>query len=161
MAARSAVGFWIFFAFVLIAHFIIHLALGFGASAPDLLTVALLLAVRRTRGSVAAALGLGLGLLHDALASVAFGADAIVLTFLGYLGARSRDLFEGDSLLFIGVYLFLGKWLHDMLYGLLVRELARGDLASRALVHAPLAAIWAALAGIVAMLIYRAATGDR
>lgn len=161
MAARSGVGFWIFFGFVLVAHFIIHLALGLGARAPDLLTVALLLAVRRTRASVAAGLGLVLGLLHDALASVAFGADALVLTLLGYLGARSRDLFEGDSLLFIGFYLFMGKWLHDLLYGLLVRELARGDLVSQAFVQAPLAALWAALAGIVAMLIYRAASGDR
>ena len=161
MAARSSVGFWIFFVFVLIAHFIIHLALGLGAAAPDLLTVALLLAVRRTRSSVAAGLGLTVGLLHDALASVAFGADALVLTVVGYLGARSRDLFEGDSLLFVGVYLFLGKWLHDVLYDLLVRELARGDLVSQMFMQAPLAALWSAGAGIAAMLVYRAATDDR
>ena len=161
MPARSSVGFWIFFALVIVAHFVIHLALGLGERAPDLLTVALLLGVRRTRSSVAAALGLVVGVLHDALASVAFGADAVVLTFLGYVGARSRDLFEGDSLLFIFAYLFLGKWLHDMLYGLMVRELARGDLVSQMLVHAPLAALWAALAGIGAMLVYRAASGDR
>ena len=161
MASRSATGFWVFFIFVLIAHFVIHLALGFGTRAPDLLTVALLLAVRRTRGSAAAALGLTLGLLHDALASVSFGADAIVLTLLGYLGARSRDLFEGDSLLFIFAYLFIGKWLHDLLYGFLVQGLARGDVVSRVFMQAPLVALWAALAGIGAMLIYRAATGDR
>ena len=161
MASRSDVGFWIFFVFLIIAHFIIHLGLGLGTAAPDLLTVALLLAVRRTRSSVAAGLGLIVGLLHDALASVAFGAEAVVLTVIGYLGARSRDLFEGESLLFIGVYLFLGKWLHDVLFGVLVRELARGDLVSRLLVQAPLAALTAAGAGIVAMLLYRAATGDR
>lgn len=161
MAARSDAGFWVFFAFVLVAHFFLHLALGLGDSAPDLLTVALLLAVRRARGSVAAFLGLVLGLLSDALASVAFGAESIVLTILGFLGARSRDLFEGDSLLFIGVYLFLGKWLHDVAYSFLAHQLARGDLVTRLFMQAPVAALYAAAAGIVAVLVYRAATGER
>ena len=161
MASRSNTGFWVFFIFLIVAHFFLHLALGLGDSAPDLLTVGLLLAVRRARASVAAFLGLVLGVLNDALASVAFGAEAVVLTLVGFLGARSRDLFEGDSLLFIGAYLFLGKWLHDAAYYTLAHQLARGDVVTRLFMQAPVAALYAAGAGIVAMLVYRAATGER
>ena|SRR5687768_2521892 len=161
MAARSSYAFWIFIVFVLIAHYTVHLALGLGTNAPDLLTVALLLSVRRVRGSSAAMLGLGFGVLNDALAGTAFGAEAVVMTALGYIGARSRDLFEGDSLLFVGVYLFLGKWLHDVAYYTLAKELAHGDLVSRLVVQAPVAGVYAAAGGIGALLIYRASTGER
>lgn len=161
MAAKSSVGFWVFFVFLIVAHLILRLALGLGDSAPDLLTVALLLGARRARSSIAALLGFALGLLNDALASVAFGAEAIVLTVLGFVGARSRDLFEGDSLLFVWVYLFLGKWLHDVAYSFVAPALARGDLVSRLFIQTPITALYAAFAGIIAMLVYRAASGER
>jgi rod shape-determining protein MreD len=159
MASRAA-SFWVFFVFVVIAHFLLHVALGFGSGAPDLLTVAVLMAARRVRAPAAAGIGLLLGLLNDVSVS-AFGAEAVVLTLLGYLGARSRDLFEGDSLLFVGVYFFLGKWLHDLGYALLAGEAGRGGFGSQLLVQAPLAALYAAVGGIVALLIYRASSGER
>ena len=159
MAARNPLSFWVFFVLLLVAHFVLHLALGWGATAPDLLTAALLLAARRVRGAAAAALGLGLGILSDALSATAFGADAVALTLLGYLGARSRDLFDGDSLLFIGVYLFLGKWLHDALYWVLASD--RTNALAQLLIQAPLAALSTAIGGAIALLVYRTSTGDR
>lgn len=161
MASRSSGSFWVFFVLTVIAHFVLHIALGLGESAPDLLTVALLLGVRRTTSAAGAGIGLLLGLLHDSLSLTAFGVDAIVLTVLGYAGARSRDLFEGDSLLFVGGYLFIGKWLHDFGYWLLARDLTGGDFGSRLLVDGPIAALYAAAAGVIALLIYRASTGER
>lgn len=161
MASRSGLSFWVFLVLLLVIHFMLHLALGLRESAPDLLTIALLLGARRTTSSLAAGLGLLLGLLHDSLSLTAFGADAVVLTVLGYAGARSRDLFEGDSLLFVGGYLFLGKWLHDLLYWVLARNLTGGNFVSRFLVEVPMAALYAAVAGVVALLLYRASTGER
>jgi rod shape-determining protein MreD len=160
MAARNPLSFWVFFVLLLVAHFVLHLALGLGPTAPDLLTAALLLAARRVRGAAAAVIGLALGILSDALSATSFGADAVALTVLGYLGARSRDLFDGDSLLFIGVYLFLGKWLHDALYWLVASE-TRGHAFSQLLVQAPLAALSTAIGGAIALLIYRTSTGER
>ena len=160
MAARNPASFWVFFALLLVAHFVLHLALGLGATAPDLLTAALLLAARRVRGAAAAVIGLGLGILSDALSASSFGADAVALTVLGYLGARSRDLFDGDSLLFVGVYLFLGKWLHDALYWVLASEL-RGNAMAQLVIQAPLAALSTAIGGTIALLIYRTSTGER
>ncbi|HET9984762.1 MAG TPA: rod shape-determining protein MreD [Longimicrobiales bacterium] len=163
MPARNW-GFWAFIAVLAVLHFLLHLGLGLGATAPDLLTVAVLLAARRLSGAAAAGVGLVLGLVQDSLSLVAFGADAVALAVLGFLGTRSRDFFVGDSLLFVAVYLFLGKWLHDVLYFLLYSTLpstAGVDLRRVLLVDAPTAAVYAAIAGTLALLGYRATTKER
>jgi rod shape-determining protein MreD len=158
MAGRSNhVAFWIFIIVLVILHFGLHLALGLGRGAPDLLTIALLLGVRRLSGSGAAGLGLALGLLNDALSLDAFGAMGVTYAILGFIGARSRDLFEGDSLLFVAVYIFLGKLLRDVIYQVLTRSAPWSDLWSSSL----LASVYAAIAGMIALTLYRAATSDR
>src|SRR5262245_49256684 len=161
MAMRSSRPFWVFFTLLVLLHFLLHIGLGLGASAPDLLTVAVLLGARRLRGFWAATLGLLLGLLNDSFSIGSFGADAVALTVVGYLGAWSRDLFEGDSLLFVGGYLFIGKWLHDLIYWGFARDTARSGFFEQFLLRSPMAALYAAAAGMVALMIYRATTGDK
>lgn len=157
MAGRgNNVGFWIFIIILVVLHFSVHVALGLRVG-PDLLTIALLLGARRLSGSGAAGLGLALGVLNDALSLSAFGALALVYTIIGFLGARSRDLFEGDSLLFVAVYIFLGTWLRELLYQTLTRTQPWSDMWTAA----PMAALYAAIAAIVALTLYRAATSDR
>lgn len=156
MAVRSSPSFWVFIVLIVLLHFILHVAVGLDTVA-DLLTVAVLLASRRRTGFGAALIGLGLGILGDALSLTTFGALALVYTVIGFLGARSRDLFEGDSLLFVGVFVFIGKWLRDALYLVLTRTEPWGSL----LTSAPLAALFAALAAMVGLVLYRAATGER
>ena len=160
MASRTAPSFWVFIAVLVIFHLVLHVAIGLGTSAPDLLTIAVLLGARRLKGSFAAALGLVLGLLVDALALTTFGALALAHTIVGFLGARSRDLFEGDSFLFVAVYVFLGKLIRDVLYFTLTRS-THGDEWGAILTAAPLAAVYTAFAAIIALILYRAATGDR
>ncbi|MBX6362577.1 MAG: rod shape-determining protein MreD [Gemmatimonadetes bacterium] len=163
MPARNW-GFWAFITILAVLHFLLHLGLGLGATAPDLLTVAVLLAARRVSGAGAAVVGLVLGLIQDSLSLVAFGADAVVLAAIGFLGARSRDYFFGDSLLFVAVYLFLGKWVHDVLYHLLYSALPSttgADLRRVLLIDAPVAAVYAAIVGTLALLVYRATTKER
>jgi rod shape-determining protein MreD len=158
MAGRSNnVAFWIFIIILVVLHLGVHVAVGIRGVAPDLLTVALLLGSRRLGGAAAAGLGLALGILNDALSLTAFGALAVTYSIIGFLGARSRDMFEGDSLLFVAAYVFLGKWLRDALYNLLTRAAPWSDLWSSSL----LAALYAAVAGIIALTLYRAATSDR
>lgn len=161
MATRRG-GFWLFVALLVVLHFTLHLSLGLGRTAPDLLTVAALLGARRLPGAGAAALGLALGLLNDALSLVAFGASAVALTAVSYLGSRTRDVFEGESVLFGAIYLFLGKWLHDTIYFLL--GLARGgtdDAVGVLLTSAPIAAAYAAGAGLLALILFRSVGGER
>jgi rod shape-determining protein MreD len=160
MAARSNPAFVIFIILLVILHLVLHVAGGLGVVAPDAMTIALLLAARRMSGSMAAVLGLCLGILTDALSLTAFGALALVNTIIGFLGARSRDLFEGDSLLFVGVYLFMGKFMRDALYMLLTRS-ASAEPWGTLLTATPLQAVYAAVAGMVALTLYRAASGER
>lgn len=153
-------GYWIFVGALVVLYFLLHL--GFGVERmPDLLTVAVLFAARRLSGAGAAAVGLLIGVLHDSLALTAFGIGAVVKAVIGFAGARSRDLFVGDSFIFMAAYLFLGKWLHDVLFGLIARDLARGSFVTRLLVDAPINAAYAALAGLLALLLYRLATSSR
>ena len=158
MAARTW-RLWFFVALLVVLHFVLHLAIGFGPAAPDLLLVAVLLGARRLGGAGAAGLGFVLGLIEDALSLVAFGASAVALTVVGYLGARSRDLLEGESFFFIAIYLFLGKWLRDAIQ----MAVSRGDAPewNNLLTVAPLTALYTAIAGAVALLIFRATTGER
>lgn len=153
--------FTVFIFLVVLAHFALRLAIGAGPGMPDLLTVAALLAARRLSGAQAAGLGLLLGVLDDALTVVAFGSAAVALTIVCFLGARSRELFEGDSVLFLFVYLFIGKWLRDALIFLLSPATRTVDTAPQLFVGMPLSAVAAAVAGVVAIILYRATTGER
>lgn len=162
MASRSgsALGFWIFIFVLVVLHLVLRVAIGLGTVAPDLMTIAVLLAARRLKGSGAAALGLVLGILSDALVLTTFGALGLVNSIVGFLGARSRDLFEGDSLLFAVVYIFLGKWLHDALYFTFTQS-AQSATWGSLLTAAPVTALYTAGAALVALMLYRATTGDR
>jgi rod shape-determining protein MreD len=150
--------FWVMIAVLVALHFVLHLSLGLGRSAPDLLTVAVLFGARQLSGGKAAALGFALGLLEDAVSLGAFGAGAATQTVVGYLGARSRDLFVGESVLFLAIYLFFGTWVRDALYYVLAEAVRRGDPVSTLLVQAPIGALYTAAAGVVAVVVYRTLT---
>lgn len=152
---KSGWPFWLFIAVLVVLHFFLHLTLGMGLRAPDLLTVAVLLGARQLGGGAAAGLGFGLGLLEDAVSVSAFGAAAAAFTVVAYLGARTRDFFVGDSLFFLAVYLFLGKWVHEALYYLIAAGVRRGEAVETLLVQAPLGALYAAAAGLVAVALYQ------
>lgn len=148
-------GFWLFIVLLVALHFVLLLGLGLERLAPDLLVVALLLAAREMRAGFAAGLGLLLGVLDGAVVPFNLGATAVVLTILGFAGARSREIFAGDSLIFIGAYLFAGKWLFDTLLYLITGE-AFGPGASYVLLVSPLSALYAAAAGLFGLALYRA-----
>ncbi len=153
---KDGAGFWVFIGLLVIVHFFLHLTLGLDARAPDLLVVAVLLGARSLSGGAAAGLGFGLGLLEDAVSVAAFGAAAATFTIIAYLGARTRDLMVGDSLVFVFVYVFIGKWAQAAMYYGLAGGVRRGEPVEALLMNAPLQAIYAAAAGLVAVGIYRA-----
>lgn len=147
-------------ALLVAAHFLLRVSLGFGEAAPDLLTVALLLAARRIRPSLAGGLGLVFGVLRDSLGVGSFGADALAMTVVGWLGARSRDWFEGGTPSFVGVYLALGVWAHHLLRAVLGGVPVDGSAARALLVSPVLGAAYAALAGAAAFMAYTAFVGN-
>ena len=150
------------FAIILIAlDLSLHVGLGMGPAAPDLLTVAALLYARRLNGASAALLGLFLGLLADSLSLVAFGASAIALVFVCFLGARTRDMFEGNSTLFIAFYLFVGKLLRDAIWFVFAPAAREGQGVDVLWTTYPIHAVVTAIAGAVALMLFRAVVGER
>ena len=140
---------WILVGALVLAHFILHVGFGYGRGAPDLLTIGLLLAARDVGLGPAAVVGLVFGLLEDALSVLAFGANTVTMTAIGIAGAFTRDLFVGDSRLFVVSYFFVGKWARDFLHWLMMGDELRQPFFQEIFVRGFVAAAYAALVGIV------------
>jgi len=149
---RRSLLFWVVVLLLPLAHFFLHVGFGLGGWAPDLLTVGLLLLAREVRTGTAAGIGFGFGLLEDAFSILAFGANTLALTLVGIAGARSRDLFVGESLLFLVSYLALGTWLRFTLHWLFAGEGVRGPAMEVLVLQAPVAALYAAGVGVLILL---------
>jgi cell shape-determining protein MreD len=81
---------------------------------PNFLIGGLLLASLRLRAGYAAFFGFSLGLLEAAMGLEGMGPLSIVLTVVGYLAARSRDLLFADSRYYVFIYLFVGTWVAEV-----------------------------------------------
>jgi rod shape-determining protein MreD len=160
MAARTNGSFWVFTFILVLLHLVLRLGLGVTV-VPDLIVVAMLLAARRLSGAGAALLGLILGVLADSLAMVAFGATAVAFVIVGFLGAWSRNFFEGDSYLFTVVYVFLGAWLVEGIRFAAGGATGRGQDPGLLLTVTPLTALLTAAAALVALIAYRNFSGNR
>lgn len=151
MRSRALV--WIVVVGLVLLHFVLHVGLGLGVIAPDLLTVALLLAAREVGVGTAAGTGLVFGLLEDALSVLSFGANGVAMSVVGLLGAVTRDLFVGDSLFFLVSYFVLGKFLRDMLHWIVVGDALRQPFVEHVLIQGLLGGLYAAAVGIVIMAV--------
>ncbi len=148
-------------AILVFLHLVIHVGFGVGAAAPDLFTLALLIVARELHMASATGLGLGLGLLEDAQGLLAFGAHGFAMAVVGALAARTRELFVGDSLLFVAVYLFLGKWLRDAVYWLAAGSQLRGSMGEALVVDAGLAALYMTAVGLLVVFVTGALVAPR
>jgi rod shape-determining protein MreD len=150
---RTRVRVWIVVAGLVVLHFLLHVGLGVRHAAPDLLTVALLLAAREVGVGTAAGVGLVMGLVEDALSVLSFGANAVAMTVVGLLGAVTRDLFVGDSLIFLSSYFVLGKWVRDLAAWLMMGDALRQPFTDQVIVQGLLGGIYAAAVGILVMAV--------
>ena len=136
-----------------VLHFVLHVGFGVGSAAPDLLTVGLLLAAREMRPGSAAGLGLVLGMLEDALSVLAFGANAVTMALVATAGARTRELFVGESLSFAVSYFFIGKWLRDIVHWFLMGDELRRPFLEQAVLQGLTGAAYAAVVGVAVLLV--------
>lgn len=146
-------GVWIVVAVLFLLHFLLHVGLGLGASAPDLLTVALLIAAREVGVGTAAGIGLAFGLLEDALGVLSFGANGLAMAVLGTAGAATRDLFVGDSLIFRVSYFVAGKLLRDLIRWLATAESVRPAFLDQVVVHGLVGGVYAAATAIALLAV--------
>lgn len=145
-------GLWVTVALLVLLHLLLHLGLGWAGWVPDLLAVALLLGARDLRIGAGAGFGFLLGLLEDAFSLLAFGANTVTFTLLGLVGARTRDLFVGDSALFMVSYLALGVWLRTFLHWMLAGPVVRGGALEVLVLEGVPGALYAAVVGFGALL---------
>jgi len=137
---------------LVVIHLFFHLGLGVGRAAPDLLTVALLLAAREVGMGAAAGLGFFFGLLEDSFSVLAFGANTVALTVVGILGARTKDLWLGESPLFYLWYLAAGIWIRNLVHWIVAGESLTEPFAGTVLVDGTIAALYGAAVGMVLMI---------
>lgn len=125
-------------------HFALRPVFNEWFASPNLLVAALLIGARQVRPGYGAVLGFLLGLFEDAMAVSYFGMSMALLALLGYLGSRTRDLFLGEELAFMGAYLLCGTWIYEA-----VLHLVQGGngLLMDLLVRAPAAALLTAVIG--------------
>jgi rod shape-determining protein MreD len=137
---------------LVVLHLFLHLGLGIGKAAPDFMTVALLLAAREVGMGAGGALGFSLGLLEDSVSVLAFGANTLSLTIVGILGARTRDLFVGESRRFFFTYLVVGKLIRDLIHWIVAGEGIREPFLSAVVVGGTIAAVYGAVLGVLLLL---------
>ncbi len=151
MRARTVV--YVVAAVLVVLHFFLHVGLGIGGAAPDLLVVALLLVSREVGIGGAAGVGFALGLLEDALSVLAFGVNSAAMALVGLAGGTTRDLFVGDSLAFLVSYFVLGKFTRDLLAWVVMGAVLRGPFVAQVLVEGLLGGVYAAVVGIALMAV--------
>lgn len=127
---------------LLVVHFTLYRFFVRWPAMPNLLIGALLLGALRMQAGWAAAFGFVLGILEAAMGLEGLGTISIVLTVVGYLGARSRDLLFADARHYVFFYLAVGTWIAEFS---LMLALPGGPHLLEALVLAPISAVGTAL----------------
>jgi rod shape-determining protein MreD len=139
---------------LIVLHYTLRPLLGWRASI-DFLLIALVFGAVRMRPAGAALYGFVLGLASDSLALGAFGAGALAGTIVGFAASWLKAVFFADNLALNGFFLFIGKWLFDLVYVLMEQRMHGTEMLMQIIVWSPLAAAVTAVAGVVAVAILR------
>jgi rod shape-determining protein MreD len=157
---NAAKGTWFAFVFLLLVGLQYTLRPVLAWRAPiDFLVIALLLVAVRARPGVAAMVGFALGLLADSLTPGAFGAGALAMTVVGFGASWLKAAFFADNLALNGIFVFLGKWVFDLIFLSAERRLQGVDFLVQAVLWSPLSAAVTAVAGLIVLLAVRPVLG--
>jgi len=139
---------------LIVLHYTLRPLLGWRASI-DFLLIALVFGAVRMRPAGAAVYGFLLGLCADTLSLGAFGGGALAATIVAYAASWLKAVFFADNLALNAFFLFVGKWLFDLVYVLVERRMHGTEMLMQIVVWSPLAAAVTALAGVVAVTVLR------
>src|SRR6185312_4334601 len=137
-------------AILIVLHYTLRPLLAWRASI-DFLVVALLIGSVRLRPGTAALYGFLLGLVSDSLSVSAFGAAALAMSVVGFAASWLKAVFFADNLALNGFFLFLAKWLFDLIFLLVSQRASGAELAMQLFVWSPLSAAVTAVAGVVVL----------
>ena len=139
---------------LIVMHYTLRPLLGWRASI-DFLLIAIVFGAVRVRPAGAAIYGFLLGIAAHSLALGAFGAGALAATVVAYGASYLKAVFFADNLALNGFFLFVGKWLFELIYVLMERRMQGMEMLMHIAVWAPLAAAVTAVAGVVAITVLR------
>lgn len=141
-------------AILIVLHYTLRPLLDWRVSI-DFLIIALIFGAVRMRPGLAAVYGLLLGLASGSLPGTSFGAAALGMVLVGSTASWLKAVFFADNLALNGFFLFLGKWMYDLIFLLASRSAQGGELAMQIFVWAPLSAAVTAVAGVLALMLLR------
>jgi rod shape-determining protein MreD len=141
-------------AILIVLHYTLRPLLAWRASV-DFLIVALLLGAVRMRPGPAAVYGFLLGLVSDSLAVNGFGAAALAMSIVGFAASWLKAVFFADNMALIGFFLFVSKWLFDLIFLLVAHGASGGELAMQIFVWSPLSAAVTAAAGVIVLTLLK------
>src|SRR6185295_4730819 len=87
----------------------------------------------------------------DSLTAGAFGAAALGMAVVGFAASWLKAVFFADNLALNGFFLFVAKWLFDMIFLLVGHRASGAELAMQIFVWSPLSAAVTAVAGVIAL----------
>ena len=139
---------------LIVLNYTLRPLLGWRASI-DFLLIALVFGSVRMRPASAAMFGFIVGLAADSLSLGSFGAGALAGTIVGFAASWLKAVFFADNLALNAFFLFIGKWLFDLVYVLMERRMHGSEMLMQIIVWSPLSAAVTALAGVVAIAVLR------
>ena len=142
------------FVILVILHYTLRPLLGWRAPI-DFLLIALLLAAIRVRPGAGAVLGFILGLISDSLTPDSLGAGAIAMTAVGYSASWLKAVFFADNLALTAFFIFVGKWMFDLIYFVGERRVVGVELLQQLFLWSPLSAAATAVAGVLLLVMMR------
>jgi rod shape-determining protein MreD len=141
-------------AILIMLHYTLRPLLGWRAPI-DFMLIAALFGAVRMRPGWAAVYGLLMGLVADALAVNGFGAAALSMTLVAYAASWLKAVFFADNLALNAMFLFVGKWIFDVIVVFVSHRLAGADLLMQILVWSPLSSAVTAIAGALVLTMLR------
>lgn len=154
MSWTNAVRTAVICAILIVLHYTLRPLLAWRASI-DFLIIALMFGAVRMRPGLAALFGFALGLVSDSLSPSAFGAAALGMSVVGFGASWLKAVFFADNLALNGFFIFLGKWVFDLVFILVGHRVQGGELFMQIVVWSSLSAAVTALAGVLAISLLR------
>ncbi len=139
---------------LIVLHYTLRPLLAWRASI-DFLIIALLIGSVRLRPGAAAMYGFFLGFVADSVDVSGFGAAALAMSVVGFGASWLKAVFFADNLVLNGFFLFIAKWVFDVLFLILGRHAHGAELMVQMFVWSPIAAAVTAVAGVVVLTVLR------
>lgn len=155
MSWTNAVRTAVICAILIVLHYTLRPLLAWPKVSIDFLIIALMFGAVRMRPGLAALFGFILGLVSDSLSPGAFGAAALGMSVVGFGASWLKAVFFADNLILNGFFIFLGKWVFDLIFVIVGHRVHGAELLMQVVVWSSLSAAVTALVGVLAIALLR------